>query len=172
MEALGAGEGAGAGALRAEYDPTIHPKWKDLPEQVKPVAKELFESTFQTHAKRMAALEYAAKEAGLDLKELGIEPGDVKSTVKMLKTIDKHLKKLEEVDTNKESTDDVDFETPITDTIVGKTASRLFNSYMKGAVKNVTTPSEFDSVKDEFEAIAGIVEETGNWEEVTEEEKV
>ena len=78
------GEGPGAGALRAQYDPTIHPKWKDLPEQVKPVAKELFESTFQTHAKNVAALEYAFKEAGLDLKELGIEPGNVKETVKIL----------------------------------------------------------------------------------------
>ena len=37
---------------------------------------------------------------------------------------------------------------------------------------NYKSINVFDSVKDEFEAIAGIVEETGNWEEVTEEEKV
>ena len=30
----------------------------------------------------------------------------------------------------------------------------------------------FNSVREEFEAIAGIVEESGTWEEVTEEEKV
>ena len=31
---------------------------------------------------------------------------------------------------------------------------------------NYKSTNVFDSVKDEFEAIAGIVEESGNWEEV------
>ena len=46
----------------------------------------------------------------------------------------------------------------------GKTPKNIDGSYEQINV--------FSSVKDEFEAIAGIVEESGTWEEVTEEEKV
>ena len=46
----------------------------------------------------------------------------------------------------------------------GKTPKNIDGSYEQINV--------FSSVKEEFEAIAEIIEESGTWEEVTEEEKV
>ena len=44
--------------------------------------------------------------------------------------------------------------------------SKLWNNAHKKEDVNYKVTNLFDSVKDEFEAIAGIVEEAGNWSEV------
>ncbi len=54
------------------------------------------------------------------------------------------------------------------DSMFGKLDTTVYTKVKptKNEDVNYKSTNVFDSVKDEFEAIAGIVEESGNWEEV------
>ncbi len=124
-------------ALRLMRDPEIHPDWKNLPEEVKPIAKELFENTFKTKAQNEAALLYAAEQFGLDLKKLDI---DIKTPEgKKAKIILERMRKLEMFETedkNEGSLNDTDVGgKPTEELTLGKRVDNIFIKYMD-KVKN------------------------------------
>ena len=148
-------------ALRILKDPEIHPEFKDLPSEVKPVVKEMFEKRYnqQNLEVSAAAAKYMSEKGGIDIDKInkemstlqkkriieevqaGVEQRPAEQKVPE-KDLTKTIVEKEKEDINLGSTNEDNVGVPpITDPTVGKRANNIARFNMPDIFKDVT-PAE------------------------------